>query len=182
MWAYYEGFDNRYEIDGDPEAYRLMKFAMAILIADPGKIIYLPIRDQAVGGESRGAVLCRPELQLSRSEWVRLRRQLNQAHRIEKYILRYEPDKLCGIWENMEGSPAYYTSQDCEKQEVNELRDDTVFMVLLKESCLRYHWWIVDQMRKGVPQYPSVPVGGLGWLLSSRAIQEMKEDAKAKSD
>lgn len=180
MWAYYEGFDDCYEIDGDPEAYRLMKFAMAILIADPGKIIYLPIRDQAIGVESCDAVLCRPELQLRRSEWVRLRRQLDQAHRIEKYILRYEPDKLCGIWEHTEGSPAYYTSRKREKQEVNELRNDTVFMVLLKESCLRYHWWIADQMRKGVPKYPSVPVGGLGWLLSPRAIQEMKAEANVK--
>ena len=49
LWAYFEDFDEAYEIDGDPEAYRLMKYAMAILVTDPNKIIYLPIRNQPLG-------------------------------------------------------------------------------------------------------------------------------------
>ena len=182
MWAYYERFDGAYEIDGDVEAYRLMKFAMAILTVDPDKIIYLPIRNNEIGNYSWGttydAVLCRPELQLRRSEWVRLRRQLDCHHRVESYVLRYEPKKLCDEWEKVSGPQRKICFRKYEKQEINRLQDDTVFLVLLKETCLLYHSRIVELMEDGVPEYPSVPASELGWILSPRVLREMENNMK----
>lgn len=179
MWAYYEGFDGAYEIDGDPEAYRLMKYAMAILAVDPNKIIYLPIRNQALGtfcwDNCYDAVLYRPELQLRRSEWVHLRRQLNCSHRVENYVLRYEPQKLYDEWNTVEGSSQKYNYWKREKQEVKTMQDDTIFMALLKETCLLYHSRIVEVMKDGVPEYPSNPAGELGWILSPRILKETEE-------
>lgn len=179
MWAYYEDFDKAYEIDGDSEAYRQMKYAMAILAADPNKIIYLPIRNQPLGNicwdVCYDAVLCRPELQLRRSEWVRLRRQLNCHHQVENYVLHYMPKKLCDEWNKIENSLSKYDCCRREKQEAKTMQDDTVFMVLLKETCLQYHSRIVELMKGGVPEYPSYPVGELGWILSPRAIREAEE-------
>ena len=108
MWAYYEGFDGRYEIDGDAQTYRLLKYALAILAADPRKIIYFPLVSRELGNSAWGncydAVLCRPELQLRRSEWVDLPRQLDRNHRMENYVLRYEPQKLCDEWAKIEAA------------------------------------------------------------------------------
>ena len=156
MWAYYEGFDEAYEIDGDVDAYRLMKFAMAILAVDSNKIIYLPIRNNELGNYSWGttydAVLCRPELQLRRSEWVRLRRQLDCHHRVGSYVLRYESKKLCDEWEKINCTQRKIRFRKYEKSEINALQDDTVFLVLLKETCLLYHSRIVEVMDGGVPE------------------------------
>lgn len=180
MWAYYEGFDGAYEIDGNVDAYRLLKFAMAILSVDPDKIIYLPIRNNELGNASWGAtydaVLCRPELQLRRSEWVRLRRQLDQQHRVENYVLRYEPKKLCDAWTKVTSPQRKNRFRNDGKLEINALQDDTVFLVLLKETCLLYHARIVELMAGGVPEYPSVPASELGWILSPRILREMESN------
>lgn len=184
MWAYYEDFDGAYEIDGDVEAYRLLKFAMAILAADPNKIVYLPIGNQELGNHSWGecydAVLCRPELQLRRSEWIRLRRQLDGPHRVENYVLCYESKKLCDEWEKIDSSQAKYRAQKREKLEVKTMQDDTVFFSLLKETYLRYHSRIVEVMQMGVPKYPSIPAGELGWILSPRIIKETEDAVAAR--
>ena len=96
-WAYDEFDYQRYEIDGGYETYLWLKYAMAALIASPDKIIYFPSRKTS--GRyllpSYDAVFTRMELQFRRSEWVRLRSQLDKAHRIENYRLQYHQDKLC---------------------------------------------------------------------------------------
>lgn len=88
--------------------YRLLKYALAILAADPRKIIYFPLVSRELGNSAWGncydAVLCRPELQLRRSEWVNLRRQLDRNHRMENYVLRYDPQKLCDEWAKIEAA------------------------------------------------------------------------------
>ena len=55
------------------------------------------------------------------------------------------------------------------------MQDDTVFMALLKETCLLYHSRIVEVLTGGVPEYPSDPAGELGWILSPRIIKETEE-------
>lgn len=95
-WAYDEKSYNRYEIDGGYEIYLWLKYAMVTLIASPDKSIYFPIRKTSDRYLvlSYDAVLTRMELQFRRSEWVRLRRQLNKAHRIKDYCLQYDQEKL----------------------------------------------------------------------------------------
>ena len=43
-----------------------------------------------------------------------------------------------------------------EKQEVKTMQDDTIFMALLKETCLLYHSRIVEVMKDGVPEYQTI--------------------------
>ncbi len=186
MWAYWDDFDKQYEIDGDTEAYHLIKYALAILINDPTKIIYLPIRNQGIGeyfhNNSYDAVLTRPELQLRRSEWVNLRRQLDRAHRIENYVLRYDPDILCDAWSKYT-SDEYYKMQHREKQEVNTVLGDTMFVSYLKDSYLAVHNDVVRTLEKPLNE-PSEPVFGInqnhpywGWILTPTSIKNMEREA-----
>jgi len=141
MWAYYDNDDGLYSIDGDFAAYHLLKYALAVLIADPNKIIYLPVRDNNLWDycypERYDAVLTRTELQLRRSEWVKLRRQLNKAHRIENFVLRYDPDRLLSYGERYRTDDAICKACHKNKQEFSALCGNTVFITLLKETCFR---------------------------------------------
>jgi len=174
MWAYYDSSDERYEIDGDFAAYRYLKYAMAILSVDPNKIIYLPIQNPGIGRyytQNYNVVLARPELQLRRSEWVNLRRQLNKAHQTQQHILRYEQEKLWDQYEKLYRTQAYYKELEKEKQEVNELVGETVFMILLKQTCLEYHHRIVEIIGR---QETCAWLGYLGWVLGPKVIREME--------
>ena len=141
MWAYHDNDDDVYSIDGDFAAYHLLKYALAVLIADPNKIIYLPIRDNNLWDyyfpDRYDAVLTRTELQLRRSEWVKLRRQLNKAHRIENFVLRYDPDRLLSYAERYRTEDAVWKAYHKDKQELSALCGNTVFITLLKETCFR---------------------------------------------
>lgn len=183
MWAYFESFDWRYEIDCDQESAQFLKYALAALIADLGKIVYFPIRDDGLGGyfrENYDAVLTRPEAQLRRSEWVSLRRQLDKAHRMEKFVLRYQPERLCMDWERMEPD-AWYAAGKRKKQEVNALCGDTVFMALLRETCYCWHHSIVntEQERHRNGEYSVLFASGvngeLGWLIHQRVKEKILE-------
>ena len=141
MWAYHDNDDDVYSIDGDFAAYHLLKYALAVLIADPNKIIYLPIWDNNLWDyyfpDRYDAVLTRTELQLRRSEWVKLRRQLNKAHRIENFVLRYDPDRLLSYAERYRTEDAVWKAYHKDKQELSALCGNTVFITLLKETCFR---------------------------------------------
>ena len=188
MWAFYDDFDRQFEIDGNVGAYRYVKYALAILINDPTKIVYLPIRGQAIGkyyqDNSYDAVLTRPELQLRRSEWVCLRRQLDRAHRMENYVLRYEPEKLCDEWAKWRENRYNYRGKNREKQEVNTMADDTVFISYWRDAYLAAHDRIVCAMREPLSE-PSEPIFTditnypyLGWILTPASIRNMEEKAR----
>ena len=134
MWAYHDNDDDVYAIDGNHAGYELVKYALATLIADPNKIIYFPIRDNKLDGifsERYDAVLTRTELQFRRSEWIKLRRQLNKAHRIENFVLRYDPDRLLAYAKRYEKDSESWKVWQKEKQEVSALWGDTVFITSL---------------------------------------------------
>ena len=59
-------------------------------------------------------MLCRPELQLRRSEWVNLRPQLDRNHRMENYVLRYDPQKLCDEWVKIAAAEEWYYTPNRE--------------------------------------------------------------------
>lgn len=101
-WEFYDAADNQYMIDGDPEFYALLQHALAALIVDPYKIIYLPIKQR---GETRyggkmtcDAVLLRPELQFRRSEWYDLKPELNMKHWRGRYTIRHNRKKIDDCW------------------------------------------------------------------------------------
>lgn len=138
MWAYYDNDDDIYAIDGDLAACELIKYALAVLIADPNKIIYFPVRDNELGDiftDHYDAVLTRTELQFRRSEWIRLRRQLNKAHQIENFVLRYDQDRLLAYGKRYEKDSEAWKVWRKEKQEFSALWGDTVFITMLKGSC-----------------------------------------------
>ena len=188
-WAYWDWDTERYVIDGDHEAFQHMAYAMAALLAAPDRIIYFPIRKKGMVHyypQNYDAVLSTTTLPFRRSEWIRLRRQLDAAHQLPGFRLRYEPERLCDQLQKLEGSNArYYHALRQRRQEVNVLLGDTVFWALRKESCCAYHATILDMMEHCDPSLGyGLPVDGLwlnsciGWYLPDNAIREALGEAK----
>ncbi len=182
LWAYYEPFDERYEIDGDAAACQQLKYALAVLMANPSKIAYFPIRGEGYGEyyqKNYDAVLVRPELQLRRSEWVSLRRQLDKSHQIKSFELRYEPEKLYNRYQNLEKSEGEMAKIWRRKdRSVVKLEDDTVFFSLRKEICLGYHHASMHTMGYN-QEYGSADeyadyVCDMGWLITAGCKRQMK--------
>ena len=109
---------------------------------------------------------------------VKLRRQLNPAHRIQQYVLRYEPDKLCDYIKGFENdSRWYYRAKRRLNQEVNRLIGDTVFFTLLEETYYTCHQDLLNVAVENDLKY-GLPFGGidfrdLGWFMSSCSIRNM---------
>lgn len=190
LWAYYEGFDERYEIDGDAAAYQQVKYALAALLANPGKIAYFPIHDDGYGEyfkENFDAVLVRPELQLRRSEWGVLRSQLNKTHQIKSFELRYEPEKLYNFYKyltrNTYASGKFWRR---EKKTCAKLENGTVFFALRRESCYYYHHAIIAEERLvmgegGWPDIFSDMICEIGWMITPKSKGLMRQVNKKAS-
>lgn len=184
--AYLDWDDDAYEIDGDLEGYQAVKHALAILAADPEKIIYFPLREKSAVSlyqENYDAVLTRPELQFDRAEWITLRRQLNPAHQVQGYILRYEPKKLMDQWERFQGTDADYRVRNHRsKQDVRTLHGDTAFFSLLKPTCLSYFHRIftseldgyLSQLTDCFPVWGGYRFAPLGWIIADKVWQKDK--------
>jgi len=194
VWAFHDWSEDQYEIDGDTAAYRMLKYAAAVLADDPNVMVYVPARkNPGIGtyyGMGLDAVLLRPELQFRRSEWVRLRRQLDAAHRVERYVLNYEPERLCArldVGDRAQRQALWHRLKRREAQEVNGLLGETVFMVCLRESWLYCHNDIVDVLRNlsRIPRDDSMCVSllnfDLGWVLTPGGLGRMKQKAKAQA-
>ena len=195
MWAYYERFDERYEIDGDLVAYQSVNYALAALVVASNKLIYFPIRKTGNNGyyaQNYDAVLLRPELQFRWSEWVKLRRQLDKAHKIENFVLWYDPEYLCRLGVELQKDDAYYKVLQQRKFEINTLVGDTVFLSPLKETCLGWLASIISVEHQKRLSEPSEMIGSecsyylgnglsvyfptseiLGWILTGKTIWEM---------
>lgn len=180
-WAYWDWDTERYVIDGSHTTFQYLNYAMAALIAAPDMIAYFPIRKKGpYYVPNYDAVLTRVEGQLRRSEWVHLRRQLDRAHQIQNFCLRYNPQKLYDYMEGFRGTDQYYRAMRQRKQEVNTLLGDTVFFTLIKETCYAYHRDTIDMMDScdhdldyGLPVDGFDWYSSLGWFLPDRAIHEM---------
>ena len=169
-------------VDGDRELFRLLKFALALLISDPSKILYFPIKHEghrAIYQTTYHLVLLRPELQFRRSEWFDQKGKLNKRHWVGRHVIQYNEQKLLDYYEK-KAKGRFWLEWEQEKYYVEEILGDTVFMVLPKETCYRYHHMIATseivtgERNDGVGE-PSDYVG-IGWVLSDKVILEIRKD------
>lgn len=176
IWAYYDNDDDVYAVDGNPAGYELIKYALAALIADPNKIIYFPIRDNTLDDyfpDRYDAVFTRTELQFRRSEWIKLRRQLNKAHQIENFVLRYDPDRLLAYAKRYERESEGWKAWRKHKQEFSALCGNTVFVTLLRETCFTTlpHIFQAYHQSKGDLTH----VWHFGWYFTNGWIKYLQE-------
>lgn len=199
MWA----FDDYPEedmlmVDGCKEAFMWMKYAFAILANYPDKIIYFPCKQDGIHwyyNNNYHLVLCRPEVQLRRSLWPRIRKKMDLKHAVEKFVLSYDRKKLDdyyekGLWkrypvetwrdrkfiQNPGPKKGYQTH-------VEEIVGDTVFMVLNRVECFEYHYGTardLDEYRSGKDCHIWGPIG---WIMSDGNIRSMiKEQEKSQKE
>lgn len=186
LLAFYDDADERHEIDGDPAAYQQVKYALASLIANSGKIAYFPIKKPGFGRfykDNYDAVIVRPELQFRRSEWVSLRRQLDRAHRIKDFELYYNPQKLYDHYERLSHSESERAKiwRGYDKTDTR-LEDDTIFFTLYRDICYMYHHDIIDAencvMEGGWGPSDAFPIGRPGYMFTPWVKRFLSKEAE----
>ena len=194
FWAFYNESDERCEIDGDPAAYQQVKYALAALIANSGKIAYFPIRGECFGEfytQNYDAVLTCPKLQLRRSEWGHLRKQLDRAHKIKNFELYYEPQKLYDHYEKLSKSEGkMWEVWDREDTRLACLENETAFFTLGRDVCYGYHHDIIcaeREVQAGNCVFDSAyRICELGYLITPGCKRFMRRsnewDAKKKAE
>ena len=191
MWAFDDyPEENCYMVDGTAYAFKLLKLACVILISAPNKIIYFPCKQEGIGccyRENYHFVMCSPQVQLRRSNWVQIRRKISKSTWVGKYKLCYDRKKLddycikqymewykpvCSSWRYELKTEV---SKFIRKTHVEEVLGDTLFMVLSKEECYHNHYLIA----KDLDEYGDLQDYGawtaFGWMITKSGIENMKK-------
>lgn len=176
-------------IDGCEEAFCQMRYAFAVLANFPDKIVYFPCKQEGIGEayrENYHLVLCRAGLPFKRSIWPRLHKRLDQMHWSGEFVLQYDRRKLGnyflkGLWNhyvmNSSGSIPKEMRNQMYEEHFEEIRGDTVFMVLGRAECYACHYMTADALdryRAGEEYFCS----WIGWILSDRDIRKLHQEAE----
>lgn len=189
MWAFDDyPEEDMFMVDGCKEAFMWLKYAFAVLANDSGKIIYFPCRQEGIGRyyamPTYDLVLCRPELQLRRSLWFRIRRKLDKKHYTGKYVLAYNRRKLDDYYESGLGKKyqmeegyngrtylPYYLRR--QKKNVERILGDTMFVVLSRIEWLVYHHNTAEDLDDYRSSKGSMIWSAIGWIISDGELEDM---------
>ncbi len=195
-WAYddfpEEGLyeKSQYKADGDKEFYSALMHALAILIADPSKIICFPIKKKRPyirpSYENYHLVMARPELQFKRSRWFDIKGRLDRKHWVGKYTFNYNEKKLRDYCEKYKASDLFWKKPwrpERRKDYVEQLIGDTVFQILSQEVCYYYFDYAIDLLNdtwngnSNIYNDEYSEFAGLGWILPDRIAEKYREEA-----
>ena len=167
--------------------------ALGVLIADPSKIIYFPIKKAKPyirpTYENYHLVMARPELQFKRSRWFDIKGRIDRRHWVGKYTFNYNEQKLLDFYEKYKDSDLYWKKPcypDRRKDYVEQLIGDTVFLILPKEVCYHYHHFAAESLSdaiKGIPNAYDDEYGDfveIGWLLPDVLAKKELEKASTQ--
>lgn len=191
MWA----FDDRpeedcYMVDGTVAAYSALKQAMAILVEASDKIIYLPCKQDGIGRcyqDNFNLILCTPKALLRRSAWIDIRRKLIPANKCGNYVLRYNRKKLDDFcekklmaWESRGTSSDLLLRTEIgkkiEKEHLEEVLGENLFMVLGKDECLHNHYLIAKDLDEYCAGDDYGAWTAMGWIITHKGLQRMKKE------
>lgn len=161
--------DGEVALDGDETVFREIGIAMSLLMVNPTKIIYLPkAKNKNCYFRRRELVITRQELQLRRSEWVALRRQISRRTRIENYVYDYDEEKVLDKYDKH--IKPYWYDWDEEKN-VREILGDTAFWTLSESSCLYGFYDTVTSAKEERTEYSTFT--HMGWILTERGLYDV---------
>lgn len=153
-------------LDGDERVFRTVGAALSLLTINPTKIIYLP---KSQNGhfyfKQRELVITRKELQLRRSEWVSLRRQISKRTRIENFVYCYDEEQMLRRYKKY-AEPYWYKYK--EQGNVREVLGDTGFWTLSRYSCLDSFYSAIRRANEKKDEYSTFT--SLGYILTERGI------------
>lgn len=192
MWAF-ECHEDGIMIDGCMGAFKLLSYAFAILANEPDKLIYFPCRQEGIGqyyADNKDAVLCRPELQLRRSLWTKIRKKLDRQHYRGKYCFQYDKKKLNDYFEKvlMKTENSYWVAlKKQEKYFVKEILGDTAFFVYPRVECYAAHYHTVSAMVHPDLGKDKEKWSWIGYIYTETAIgwhyeRAKKEEEKKKAE
>lgn len=165
-------------LDGTPEFYQLVQYALAAMIADPSVIIYFLIKRPGYTGYrdhmTYDAILVRPELRFRRSEWYDLKGHLNPQHYAGKYTIHYDGKKLDDWWNRLERKKPWFRYNYFNRV-VYDLLGETVFFVTPRHVCYLYHSDITKGLESFDPGDECGSFVSIGYILTEKAIQRGEE-------
>lgn len=177
IWPNYENFDEEYIIDASADGWRILRYAIAVLLEAEDRIVYLPTRNNNRTTpirsfyENYDAVLTIHGLHLRRSEWIKLRRQLNPANRVQNFALRYRPEKIVSQAEAESEQYMRWHYNKLESQTQKNLLGNTIFFSLPREwyasafaSSLEVELDIQDN------EWGQIVDIFFGWMLPNKTI------------
>ena len=193
MWVY----DDRpeeycYMVDGTVESFSMLKYALAILTETSDKIIYFPCKQEGIGNcytENYNLILCTPKAQFRRSSWIAIRRKLSPATKKGSYVLQYDRKKLDDYctkkiisWEN-NGAKIDYVMDSAVGKKINrehleELIGENLFMVLGKEECYFNHYRIANDLDEYCAGDEYGEWTAMGWIITKAGLERMKNRVK----
>ena len=92
---YYSGVhDDTYDRDLSADAARTLAKAYAILIRDPGAIVYVPMKKPDDRTVNFHLILCRHTCMITPGKWLKIEKRLNPYNKVSNYRFWYEPQKL----------------------------------------------------------------------------------------
>lgn len=148
-FGYYDNDDIAYEIDGDTETYLQIQHAISILIDDPTKIIYFPLRKTHMdmshiqGFEiCYNAILMRSSINFKSSDWNACRRQLKPQNRLKNYVLNYNPNRYLFEYKEIEKSPERYYRLESKRSRgpgFKKLVGDTIVYSYSRDFYIQWH-------------------------------------------
>jgi len=175
MWPNYEKDDREYIIDTDAAGWQQLRYAIAILLQAQDRIIYFPTKNNnriypwGDDYENYDMVLTVSGLHFRRSEWVRLRRQLKPANRVQNFALSYKPEEIVAQAEKIAYDWHYW---QLEKKMVKKVLGNSAFFCLPEKyyynsfaASLDCEKWI---QRNDLGSY----IGKLGWMLPDKCIEK----------
>lgn len=191
MWAYDNWTEEGcYMVDATANGYKMLMYAMAILIQASDKIIYFPCKQSGIGryyNENYNLILCTPKAQLRRSRWIKIRRKLKYSHK-RSCVLQYNRRKLDDYckkflmekeWLRVKGL-SYVVKAEVEKkirkEHLKELIGETFFMVMGKDECYMNHYRIAKDLDEYEPSDEYGAWTAMGWIITEKGIVDMKEE------
>lgn len=199
MWAYDNSAEWGYvRIDGTAKAHYLMCYALDILARNKNKIIYFPCKQEGIGGiyhKNWSLVMCRPELQLRRSLWFKIKKNLDKKHLTGRFKYTFDPDRSIGYFRDI--IPKKFKTEDDwvihgEKRishykkkydhHVEEVIGDTAFLVLTKEECFQRHFDTLIALRDNPNPYgigwDGLEYAGIGYILGNKYLANLYKEKR----
>lgn len=161
-------------VDGDYEAFRMFAIVLAGLATDPSKIMYFPLKKEKhpMGfGQTYHFAMLRPELQFRRSQWPRLHAKLDRRHWVGKYTIRHDRKKLDDYFERFRKALPGRLRCAANKSYVEEIRGDTVFMVIPREYCYDFHYDVGVTLDGCYDEDEYSQMTKIGWILPQKLIE-----------
>lgn len=170
-----------YDIQGSITAMKEFAKAIAVVIQDPGVVVYIPMkRPTDECGRTFNVVLTRKPIRLS--TWYRLKHRICKKLKTNNYVLKYNQKKLCDYVDRglLPSDVASMKRDDLMFRQIEDGGDDLLCLYSIND-LYRFHNQIIEACNYLEANPNSVwSCWGVGFVVNDYEIKEMLEKEQIK--